>query len=358
MASSSRHVFHLKNSYPFFENDHGSIQRATAKELPILKGMSLKRLVLKPKAIREPHWHANTPELTYCLKGEAIVSVTDSHSAFNAFTIKAGQMFHVESGSLHHIENLSDSESAEFLVCFRHEKPEDFSLSASFGAMTPAVLGNTWNLPSSAFKNIKLSTEPKEIMLREGEPTIPSQVHMKNPHKFDVEGSEPQLKGEGIGSARQAKAQFWPALKTLAMYSLRVEDAAMREPHWHPITAELGYVNKGQARMTILDPDGSTDTYTLKEGDMYYIPPAYPHQIEVLPEGGKEIHFCIFFDQPMPLDIGYKSMPEGIPHEAMAATLGIKRADMPKLEGSTGTPLMVKRVNELDKVKEWTKSML
>jgi oxalate decarboxylase len=56
MTSTSRHVFHLKESKPFFESKNGSIQRATSTELPILNGMSLKRLVLEPKAIREPHW--------------------------------------------------------------------------------------------------------------------------------------------------------------------------------------------------------------------------------------------------------------------------------------------------------------
>jgi oxalate decarboxylase len=29
------------------------------------------------------------------------------------------------------------------------------------------------------------------------------------------------------------------------MYSLRIREDGMREPHWHPITAEMGYVHKG-----------------------------------------------------------------------------------------------------------------
>jgi oxalate decarboxylase len=107
--------------------------------------------------------------------------------------------------------------------------------------------------------------------------------------------------------------------------------------------------------MTILDPNGDLDTYTLKPGDMYFIPKAYPHQIEVLPEGGQEIHFCIFFDKALPLDIGYKAVAEGIPHEAIAATVGIKRKDLPKMEGTVGAPLIVSRVNDVDEVKAWTK---
>ncbi|KAK5167456.1 uncharacterized protein LTR77_007155 [Saxophila tyrrhenica] len=339
MASSSRHVYHLESSEPSFSSPLGSIRKCTVDELPILKAMSLKRLTLQPKGIREPHWHADSNELTYCLSGNALVNIIDTHSNFASFTIKAGQMFHIPSGSLHHIENISDDEPAEFLVCFRHEKPEDFSLSAAYGAMSPAFLG----------------TQNKEIVERGGVPTIPDTAHHQDVHKFDVEGQQPPLQGEDIRSARLAKSIYWPALENVAMYSLRVEDKAMREPHWHPITAELGYVDKGQARMTILDPSGETDTYTLGPGDMYFILAAYPHQIEVLPEGGKEIHFCIFFDQPMPLDIGYKASAEGMPHEAMAATLGIKRREMPKMEGTSRAPHIVPRINDVDEVKVWTK---
>jgi oxalate decarboxylase len=346
----SPHVFNLKDAKPFFESELGSLQRVTVDELPILKNLSLKRLVLAPKAIREPHWHANANELTYCLSGKVLVSVLDNLSQYASFIIEAGEMFHVESGSLHSISNLSDTEEAELLVSFRHEKPEDFSLGAALGAMTPAVLGNTYNLPSEAFSNIRLSTEDKKLVKREGDPTIPSTAHLPDPHKFRVEFMEPPLKGEGVGLVRPARKQFWPSLHNIAMYSLVVEDTGMREPHWHPITAEMGYVHRGAARMTILDPDGTTDTYTLKEGDMYFIPPAYPHHIETLPEGGKDIHFCIFFDQPSPQDIGYKASATAIPHEVMAATLGVSRAKMPDLELAVTDPLIIARVNAVDPV--------
>lgn len=68
-----------------------------------------------------------------------------------------------------------------------------------------------------------------------------------------------------MGSARLARVQFWPALKDLAMYSLRIREDGMREPHWHPITAEMGYMHRGSARMTVMDPDGSLDTWYMNE---------------------------------------------------------------------------------------------
>ena len=36
---------------------------------------------------------------------------------------RSGEMFHIDSGSLHHIENIGQ-DAAEFILAFRHERPE------------------------------------------------------------------------------------------------------------------------------------------------------------------------------------------------------------------------------------------
>ena len=109
---------------------------------------------------------------------------------------------------------------------------------------------------------------------------FPAHFNPKLGQKFDREGTELNLKGE-IGEIYQAKQSFWPALMSLAMYSLKVEDKGIHKSHWQPIRAEM-VTSMGFARMAIMDPDGSKDTCPLKPGDTYHIPAAYPHQIEVL----------------------------------------------------------------------------
>src|ERR1051325_320038 len=104
----------------------------------------------------------------YVLEGKILVNILDSGSEFSTFTAEKGQMFHIESGSLHYLENLSDTEKAVVIICFRHEMPEDFSLHASFGAMSNAVLGNTYGLKSSAFEGVKRDTTTKYIVQRKG----------------------------------------------------------------------------------------------------------------------------------------------------------------------------------------------
>ncbi|KUJ07662.1 RmlC-like cupin [Mollisia scopiformis] len=347
MVSTSKHVFSLLKSKPYYDTELGSMRRCTAEELPILKNLSMKRLVLAPGSIREPHWHANANELTYCISGKAFVSVLDSGSEFSNFTVEAGQMFHINTGALHHIENIGD-EDAIFIVTFRHEQPKDFSLENSFGAMTDAVLGNTYDHPSSAWSKIPRDTKMKYIVKRKGKADVPSTAKLPDSHKFDVEAMIAPTAAPGVGSAKTARSQYWPALKNIAMYSLLVEEEGMREPHWHPFTAEMGYVHKGHARMSVMDPDGSVDTYTLEPGDCYFVPIAYPHQIEVI--GKEEIHFCIFFDQPMPGDVGYRASATALSREVLAATFGVEKEELPEFPFTPKDPLLVKRLNPVDPV--------
>lgn len=346
MPTPSRHVASLLHAEPQYSSNLGTLTCLNADTFPILKRMSIKRLVLEPGSIREPHWHANANELTYCLAGTLLVSILDTADVFASFTISAGQLLHADSGSLHYIENIGD-ERAELIVVFSHERPEDFSLHGAFGAMTDAVLGNTYDLPASAFAPLKRDTSSPYLVQRQGDPVIPSNAGFGDPHKFDVEAQQAPL-DYPFAAVKLARVQFWPALKNLSMYSLRIKTDGMREPHWHPRTAELGYVHQGHARMTILDPDGSTDTYELQPGEAYFVPPAYPHQIEVL--GEEDIHFLIFFDQPMPQDIGYRASASALSRRALAATFGVSEEQLPNFPYTPIDPLLVGKINPTDPV--------
>ncbi|CAN5240537.1 cupin domain-containing protein [soil metagenome] len=340
----STHSISLLDGEIVEENDFGSMRRVTADNFPILRGLSIKRVLLNPGAMRTPHWHANANELTYCVSGTALVSILDDGSRFSTFIVTAGQMFHADSGSLHHIENIGE-DVAEFIITFRNERPEDFGLGATFGAFTDAVLGNTYDLPASDMSKIRRTTVDHKLAARVGAPDVPAAAHFNDPHKFDIEAQTPGL-NYASGNARFAREQFWPALKDLSMYSLRVNDNGMREPHWHPVTAEMGYVKEGSARMTVMGPDGAIDTWHLTQGDVYFIPRAYPHHIEVTQSPGW--HFLIFFDQPFPADIGYRASASAYSREVLAAAFDTHLDDLPQFPFTATDPLIVTRTNPLD----------
>jgi oxalate decarboxylase len=196
---------------------------------------------------------------------------------------------------------------------------------------------------------LRRDTNDRKLAARSSDPVVPSTAHFDDPHKFAVEAQSPPI-GIAVGSARLARLQFWPALKDLSMYSLRIREDGMREPHWHPITAEMGYVHTGSARMTVMDPDGTLDTWYLKEGDVYFIPRAYPHHIEVVPrsETAPDLHFAIFFDQPTPGDIGYRASASAYSREVLAATFDMHIDDLPNFPFTKTDPLIVTRSNPVD----------
>jgi oxalate decarboxylase len=134
----------------------------------------------------------------------------------------------------------------------------------------------------------------------------------------------------------------------LSLHSIISRGGGMREPHWHLETAEIGYAQSGRAAMTVLNPDGSTDTWRMGPGDVYFIPRAYPHHIEVL--GPDEIHFLIFFDQPIPGDIGFRASATALSREVMAAMLGVALARLPEFPPTFADPLIVERINPQGKL--------
>lgn len=341
--TASPHVFHLGKASPEIIADLGSRKKVDQEKFPMLRGLSLAHLVVKPGAFREPHWHANAHELTYCLSGSAVVTVFSNGNLHDTFTIDAGEMFFVPNGYLHAIENIGAVE-AEFLAAFTHESPEDFGMSGAVGCMSPGVIGNTWELPVSAVEGLRYS--PQDIILgkTDGKPVVPSSAAFPNHYKLAVEALPPLISGEH-GAVRTARKQFWPVLDGIAMYSLHIGGAGMREPHWHPRTAELGFVRQGRARMTILSPGAQVDTYMLGPGDIYFIPKAYPHHIENLDD--KETRFLIFFDQSMPEDIGYTGGIAAFPNRLVAPTVGCTLQTLPKIPCYASDLLLVGKKNPI-----------
>jgi oxalate decarboxylase len=342
------HKFNIEDSRPVFQNEYGSIQQFTTAELPILKNLSIQRIDLQPSAILEPKWFVNCNALGYCLTGQVLVSILDTGSQMSSFTVNEGQMWHIRSGALFHVENIGDSK-VTLLMCARHETPKEFALSGAAGAFTDAVMANTYDVETDVFASYGVrSTQSRIIVKREGKPVIPDTARWPNPNRFSVEDMQAPTYAEGVGSAKKARSQYWKILTNIAMYSLRVEDAGMREPHWHPDTVEVGYIHEGVGRMSIMDPDGSVDTFLLYPGDVYFIPANYPHQIEVV--GDKKIHFLIFFDQPMPKDVGLRQIGAVFSRKVIAAAFGISEKDLPEMPFEEEDPLLVVKKNKIDPV--------
>jgi oxalate decarboxylase len=343
-GSPASHITSLASRKPYFANQSGNLSRVDSTDMQRMKRLSIRRLQLSPRGIREPHWHTNANELGYCLRGEHLVTIAGNHSTRHSFTISPGEMFFVPSGALHHVENIG-SQEGEIILGFSHERPEDFGLSGTFGSFTDAVLGNTFGLPASAFANIQRTSKDTGIGSRTTSAALELQQQETSPYKFSVERNMPEISSPAA-TAHLAESSVWPILEDIAMFSVDLTHQGMRELHWHPRTAEMGYITQGRGRMTIVSPGGSTNTFEMHRGDVYFIPTAYPHHFEDL--GEDDLKLLVFFDQPRPGDIGMLPAASYFSKDVLAASFGLSPSQFPEIPLAADDPLFVPRINPVD----------
>lgn len=75
------------------------------------------------------------------------------------------------------------------------------------------------------------------------------------------------------------------------------------------------------------------------------LPPCrIPESLESL---DSELHFLIFFENPMPKDVRFRSARISIPKELMVAIYGIQEKDLPELPFEAEDPLPVVKKNAI-----------
>lgn len=339
-----KHHLSFHKLKPQDRSEGGYRTRATKSNFPALENMSFYKLVLHKKAVREPHWHANADELGYCLKGKLLVSIYGNENTKDTFVIKEGNSFFIPSGALHSLENIG-KETAEAILQFSNEEPEDFALSSVFGKFSNAVLGNTWDVSAGHFKAMQRLSNESFIAKLKQSTAVTKDMQYMSPFQFALEESQPLIANQG-GLAKVARNNVWPVLKRQALFSLQLTGKGMREPHWHPETAELGYVAQGKGRMSILSPSGKVDSYKMEAGDIYFIPKAYPHHIENLQSS--KLHLLIFFDQSMPQDIGFSGSVKASSDEVLSGIMRCKKEIFESLPTYYEDRFIVKKKNPLD----------
>lgn len=316
-ASRTTHKFAVLSHEPQRRSRFGSRIDVTAHELPALKGMALSHLTVDVNGVREPHWHPNAHELSYCLEGAGLLTIFGAGNVHDTFSISPGDIAFIPMGYLHHIENTGQT-PLKLLLCFNHEEPETFDITSSVAAMPDHVMGETFDQSANYFSELKKNSEgvfASQLSRR----TTPLVDVRTSRYKMNLEAVNPQVQNRG-GWAKMSNDFALRTLEDLALYSLMLARGGAREPHWHPNASELNYLIRGSARVTLLSPDNQADTFTMKAGDMSFLPRGYPHYIENT--GEEEAHFAIFFNHSEPSDIGISGCFGAYSNEVLASVFG------------------------------------
>jgi oxalate decarboxylase len=125
-----------------------------------------------------------------------------------------------------------------------------------------------------------------------------------------------------------------PSSKDIAGVNMRLTAGSYRELHWHTAD-EWAYVLYGNARVTVMNPDGTMFIGDVEEGDLWIFPAGYPHSIQGLGPDGTE--FLLVFNQGGSSEDGTMLLSEWIAHtppEVLAKNTGLDPAVFAKTPGA------------------------
>jgi oxalate decarboxylase len=109
-------------------------------------------------------------------------------------------------------------------------------------------------------------------------------------YSFDL----PHMRIQEGGWTNQVTQTDLPSSTDIAGVRMRLTAGSFRELHWHT-SDEWAFMLYGNARVTVLNPDGTIFIGDVGKGDLWYFPAGYPHSIQGLGPDGTE--FMLIFNQ-------------------------------------------------------------
>ena len=133
------------------------------------------------------------------------------------------------------------------------------------------------------------------------------------------------------GWTHEVTERVLPSSKDIAGVNMRLTAGSFRELHWHTAD-EWSYMLYGNARVTVMNPDGTMFIDDVSEGDLWVFPAGFPHSIQGLGPDGCE--FLLVFPQGMFSEDGTLLLSEWIAHtppEVLRKNFGLDEGALAKL---------------------------
>jgi oxalate decarboxylase len=133
------------------------------------------------------------------------------------------------------------------------------------------------------------------------------------------------------GWTHQVTQRELPSSKDLAGVNMRITAGSFRELHWHTAD-EWAFMEYGNARITVLNPDGTMFIDDVSEGDLWFFPAGFPHSIQGLGPDGCQ--FLLVFNEGMFSEDNTFLISEFVAHvppEVLAKNSRLSPSDIAKL---------------------------
>ncbi len=119
---------------------------------------------------------------------------------------------------------------------------------------------------------------------------------MGSKYFFSLDSVKPQKSNAG-GSLTCITENEMSGLVNISFAQLKLHKGTICEPVWHPNANKIGYCVKGNALVSMRSPAG-VEAFTVNEGDLFFIPRGYAHNISNSVENETDIIFALDHTKP------------------------------------------------------------
>jgi oxalate decarboxylase len=123
----------------------GQVRIVDSSNFPAASTIAAALVEIEPSGMRELHWHPNTDEWQYYIKGSARMTVFASGGRARTFNFQAGDVGYAPFAMGHYVEN-TGREPLRYLEMFRSSYFADISLKQWLGLTTPKLVQAHLNL--------------------------------------------------------------------------------------------------------------------------------------------------------------------------------------------------------------------
>lgn len=113
---------------------------------------------------------------------------------------------------------------------------------------------------------------------------------------FSLESIKPQIKTEA-GSLTSVTSKETQGLINISFANLILKKRGLLPPIWHPNAHKVGYCIEGNILVSLRTPS-QQELFTVKKGDMFFIPQGFIHHIENIDEQDSVICFALNHSTP------------------------------------------------------------
>jgi oxalate decarboxylase len=138
-------TFSLGSSKPVSQTKSGLVQIADSNTFKVSTTIAAALITIRPGAMRQMHWHPNTDEWQYYIKGKGRMAVFNTGPNVLTMDFNPGDIGYVKRNYGHHVQNIGDTD-LQFFAVFRTPQYEEVSLYDWLKHTPPALVAQHLNV--------------------------------------------------------------------------------------------------------------------------------------------------------------------------------------------------------------------